>query len=366
MKDLNFPQVITATTASPNYGCANTVSYSLNTYTCTNFCSSVYTVGAYSITWQAPAGWVQTSLTNNGSNVSFTPEATSAGSLIATIQLPCGYTETRTFTITRTAQPPTFTNASVSSCTSSASLSINSTCGASDYTYTIVGNSGVTFASNGLQTLTSASTSINISTSGGSSATSIKAKANYPNSISSAETSASLTFGSPTVSITSNTSSCFGTYQTWSLSAEPTSYGSNWQWTVDYLDPGSDIYIDNPNSPFTNVDVSGLGTVRLTYTGLCGAAQTDGVTVYSNCGGGYAYALAPNPTSGDLQVSSIDKKTNIKEIKITDKTGAVKKRFVYSQNITSVKIDITSLPPNIYYVQIYDGKKWSSKAISKK
>ena len=73
-----------------------------------------------------------------------------------------------------------------------------------------------------------------------------------------------------------------------------------------------------------------------------------------------------NPTSGNLQVSSTDKKTNIKEIKVTDKTGAIKKRFVYSQNINSVKIDISSLPPDIYYVQIFDGKKWESKMVSKK
>jgi len=136
---------------------------------------------------------------------------------------------------------------------------------------------------------------------------------------------------------------------------------------VDYLSPGSDIYIDNPNSSFTFINVSGGGTIRLTYTDLCGVTRTDGVTVYSNCyNGGSAYSLSPNPTTGDLQVSSTDKKTNIKELKVTDKTGAIKKRFVYSQNINSVKIDISSLPPNIYYIQIFDGKKWTSKAISKK
>ncbi|MGI8583764.1 MAG: T9SS type A sorting domain-containing protein [Chitinophagaceae bacterium] len=179
-------------------------------------------------------------------------------------------------------------------------------------------------------------------------------------------TRGNIVVGAPSVSISSRSGYCSGTYQTWFLSAEPTSYGTNWQWYVDYLSEGSDIYIDNPNSPFTNVDVSGFGTVRLTYTDLCGAVRTDGVTVYSNCGGGYAYTLAPNPTSGDLQVSSTNKKTNIKEIRVTDKTGTIKKHFIYSQNINSVKIDISSLPPDIYYIQIFDGKKWTSKAISKK
>lgn len=192
--------------------------------------------------------------------------------------------------------------------------------------------------------------------------------ANIVSSCGNATVSRQITVGSPSITITSTHDSyCSGTYQTWSLSAEPTSSGSNWQWTVDYLSQGSDIFIFNPNSPFTYVDVSGGGTVRLTYTDLCGVTRTDGVTVYSNCYvGGFAYSLSPNPTSGSLQVSSTDKKTNIKEIKVTDKTGAIKKHFIYSQNINSVIIDISSLPPDIYYVQIYDGKKWASKPISKK
>lgn len=76
IKDLNFPQTISTSTPSPNYGCtANTVSYSLNP----GSCPLCYNVGQYNITWQPPAGWVQTSISANGSEVSFTPDATSSG-----------------------------------------------------------------------------------------------------------------------------------------------------------------------------------------------------------------------------------------------------------------------------------------------
>lgn len=100
---------------------------------------------------------------------------------------------------------------------------------------------------------------------------------------------------------------------------------------------------------------------------MCGATKTDGVTVYSNCyNGEFAYSISPNPTFSNLQVSSTDKKTNTKPIKITDKTGTIKKRYTYSENLISITINISSLPPDIYYIQIFDGKKWTSKAISKK
>lgn len=90
IKDLDFPPTITTSTPSPNYGCTSaTVSYSLPETICNNgFCSTIYNVlGNYNITWQAPAGWIQTSLTNKGSDVSYTPDASSAGTLIATIKI---------------------------------------------------------------------------------------------------------------------------------------------------------------------------------------------------------------------------------------------------------------------------------------
>ncbi len=74
VKDLNFNQAITTSTPPPNYGCtANTVSYSLNTLSCSGggICDFVYSVSNYNITWQPPSGWVQTSISAKGNDVSF-------------------------------------------------------------------------------------------------------------------------------------------------------------------------------------------------------------------------------------------------------------------------------------------------------
>jgi hypothetical protein len=99
-----------------------------------------------------------------------------------------------------------------------------------------------------------------------------------------------------------------------------------------------------------------------------GSVQTLDIFVNDNCnGGGFsAFSISPNPTSNDVQVSSTDKKTNIKEIRVTDKTGNIKKSIKYSIDVISTRIDISLLPPDIYYIQIFDGKKWNNKVIQKK
>lgn len=99
-----------------------------------------------------------------------------------------------------------------------------------------------------------------------------------------------------------------------------------------------------------------------------GSVQTLDIFVNDNCnGGGFnAFSLAPNPTSNNVQITSTDKKTTIKEIRITDKAGNLRKSFIYSKNIVSTNIDISFLSPDIYYIQIFDGKKWNTKAIQKK
>lgn len=163
------------------------------------------------------------------------------------------------------------------------------------------------------------------------------------------------------ISITSSSNYCNGTYQTWSLSANPSSNGSNWQWTVDYLSPGSDIYIDNPNSSFTYVNVSGNGVVKLSYTDFCGANRTDGVTVYSNCENGYAYTLSPNPATSTVTISSKETivkgaktEKTIKEITILDQLGNIKKRQQFGK-VKTATLNISTFPVGIYFIEIGDG-----------
>src|SRR5665213_2788787 len=132
----------------------------------------------------------------------------------------------------------------------------------------------------------------------------------------------------------SATPSCNGSIQTWVLSAVPGNFGSNWDWTVGYLGTNSQIYILSPYSSTTNVDVSGGGTVNLTYTDACGNPLSDGATVYSTCHSGNGatnYTVAPNPAQNDITVSGVT-----------------------SSNLTDAKTKIASSPNLIYAIKITD------------
>jgi len=172
--------------------------------------------------------------------------------------------------------------------------------------------------------------------------------------------SQNITVGAPTVSISgSPTSFCSGTYQTWSLSANPSSGGSNWYWYVSYLSAGSDIYIANPNSSSTFADVSGGGTISLSYTDLCGTTKKDGVTVYSNC---YSFAMAPNPATSTVTVSAARPvkaskaiaHSTISGVNIYDQQGTLKKHQVFGK-VKAANLAVTDLPAGVYVIEIIDG-----------
>lgn len=101
----------------------------------------------------------------------------------------------------------------------------------------------------------------------------------------------------------------------------------------------------------------------------CGLGTTETLDIFvsNNCSGGGldAFTVSPNPTNGDMQITSTDDKGSVKEIRVTDKTGAIRKRFFYKVKARSVNINISSLPVDLYYLQISDGSKWITKPISK-
>jgi hypothetical protein len=83
-------------------------------------------------------------------------------------------------------------------------------------------------------------------------------------------------------------------------------------------------------------------------------------------GGGSSNTLVnPNPTTGDLQVTIKGLSKTIKEIQIADKMGNMKKKFTYSKEVNSVRINIADLPADVYIIQVFDGTNWNTKKIIK-
>lgn len=322
IKQANLGNISTSTLA-PFYGCTTaSVNYILTTFTCSGFqCDAVYTVGTYNITWQPPTGWVQTSISPNGNDVSFTPNATSQGILTATINLPCDYKETRTFNINRIAQTPTFTTSSFQLCTSSATASISPTCGATNYTYTIVGSPGITFTSNGQQVLSTTNTTVALSNTGGSSVSTIKARANYVNNVSSVETSSNLIEGLPTIAsgITDFNANLLGPVEYDPIQQEensicllnnPTRITANMEvkgatnavWTkvqdIRGRVIGSQSGLYNLALSFRVVNES--GRFQLSATNSCGTTTRQYVFTSINCN--QRFSLSPNPANSTTSV----------------------------------------------------------------
>ncbi len=386
IKELNFSN-ITTSTASPNYGCTtSTVSYSLNRYTCTSFCAMTYnSVEEYNITWQPPTGWIQTNISTNGNNVSFTPDASSGGLLTAFIQLSCGYTETKAFEISRAVQAPIFTASNVISCTSSATMSINSICGASNYTYTIVGNPGITFTSNGQQTLTSTNTTINISIAGGGSINSINAKANYINNVTSAEANSTLTVGTGTNSINytqkdvvweNRNAFFYGAVQ-----SIPSAINYEWYSRDESVSGNPFVLRQSMNANTADFPLGAADryyTIRVVATNPCGSIVSineDGYIWASSCYGELTQSIkaSPNPTKGNIILELINKQplkstlnsTDILEVQISNKFAVILIKKVFGKGTKQVNINLSNLNPDIYIVKVWNGIDWISSQIVK-
>lgn len=102
--------------------------------------------------------------------------------------------------------------------------------------------------------------------------------------------------------------------------------------------------------------------------GFGGNVGTLDIFVNDNCsGGGFGrFALMPNPTSGDLLIETKDQKSLIKEIRVLDRLNNMRKQFTYRAGVKSIKIDISSLPIDVYLVMIFDGTSWTTQKIIKR
>lgn len=116
------------------------------------------------------------------------------------------------------------------------------------------------------------------------------------------------------------------------------------------------LYFFNPNQQ--------TAVFRMSVNNTCGNEIYDFGFRAIDCGS-FMFSIAPNPTTSDINIKSTDSKSLIKEVRITDKTGNIRKKITYSLNISSTIANISSLPADIYIVQIFDGRSWVSKQIIK-
>ena len=68
--------------------------------------------------------------------------------------------------------------------------------------------------------------------------------------------------------------------------------------------------------------------------------------------------VSPNPARGFAQITLNKKGLTIREIRIVDKTGNVRKQFRFSNEQQTQRISVEALIADLYTVSVYDGKSW--------
>lgn len=108
---------------------------------------------------------------------------------------------------------------------------------------------------------------------------------------------------------------------------------------------------------------NGWINIQLACTNACGTGSYGEYTTI-DCGtGGPMFVMSPNPATDKITIDGSKKNKSIKEIHIIDKLGNIKQITTYSGSQKLVNINISGLQQDIYYIRIYDGKKWESKQL---
>jgi len=101
------------------------------------------------------------------------------------------------------------------------------------------------------------------------------------------------------------------------------------------------------------------------------------------CSTANSFAIAPNPSNGDITVSStstsspqlqsdaamdmtsktVSVQSKFYQIKVLGQTGNLLKLFTYPSGTTSTNINLSSLANGVYILQIYDNVSWSSQQV---
>ena len=163
--------------------------------------------------------------------------------------------------------------------------------------------------------------------------------------------------------------------QTVTLSVNESALGYNW-----YIAGGTIIGSSTNQSVTVQLDNCFSGQTanndfdaNVTLTDGCGTGPIYHEHTYAPCGGGISptfLTVASNPASSTTEVFLSDKKDmtkrgSIKEIKVIDSWGTIKYAAKYEGGKTSVVLDISSLPNNLYTVSAFDGKSWINAKLVK-
>jgi hypothetical protein len=346
-------------------------------------------VGTYTVAWEGPSGWTLGSVTNGGLNASFAADNASGGTVKATITLNggCGYKDSKSKNVVRIYPAPGFSSPNPSRvCASSPSgtFTINAQPLAASYTYTIHpsygSGSGITFAANGQQMFTTTATSVTINCN-----TSedhilfLGVVANYNGGVSSEATMQinylGTTSWNPDITfIPGCMQACNDNTPVEFQATAPWIMGATYYWYMD------GFLVDLGASEGTALWWQGESLLQVKAVTECWSSNiySEAFPISCFCDGFTAAAdnslsVYPNPAQNEVTVSlktinannKKGKLTTIKEVKISDKFGTVKKYSKYPPNTRTATINIGALPADVYTIEVSDGVNKVNRQLSK-
>ena len=367
---------------------SQTVTYTLNKTESGDWYYSV-PLSSVSLNWEYPAAW--TLVSTNGLSATFTTDGYTGGRVKGNFTFNgCGFTEGPWKDVTRNYPAVSFTypyGENVCYNNPTGTFTINPQPAAVSYTYTIHPSygsdiSGATFAGAGTQTLTTtaASATINFNTSSNL-IIELGVKANYGNGSSGPEIKKTIGFlymlewPSQDINVTYTpitSGPCYGEIYI----EAPFVSGATYYYYLDgfMMDQGSGMYM-------TGFEYRGESVLTIVASNSCASTTT----LYKDlnfCSGWGAKAsdvnvsLYPNPTINDVTLTVKETGNNtsgktgkglkeIKEVKLLDKFGSVKKITKYPAGTKNVRLSLGTLPSDVYIVEISDGVNKVIKRVSK-
>ncbi len=115
---------------------------------------------------------------------------------------------------------------------------------------------------------------------------------------------------------------------------------------------------------------SRTATIALRATGPCGPYNVNFNATAVNISSGWRFSMSPNPSDGQVTVSTDSESLSDKEsqnlihaIKVTDRSGTRSESFEYKGGINLTTISLKDCQPGLYILSVFDGKTWSSKQL---
>lgn len=162
-----------------------------------------------------------------------------------------------------------------------------------------------------------------------------------------------------------------------SVSVNTTPYDSYYRWYVNNTlvkeGSGATFYC---TCSYDTQDprVCGDNTIRVEVETNCNSTSTIDGNFYRICGNKMQsnVEMFPNPAINQVSVrlnqvnknSSSEQLNDIRELRIVDKFGVLRKFIKYPPNTKNITIDVSNLSLNIYYVEVSDGKNKSRLPLS--